>query len=449
MTVRSVVPLPTARQFAINEMFFSTTDAHGRILAGNQVFARTSGFALNELVGQPHNLIRHPHMPRAAFATLWSNLRSGRPFNGYVQNMAKNGAYYWVFASICPLRDGRLLSVRFKPTTKDLFVAIPALYAAVLTAEKNVLAKGGTEKAATQEGLAVLHESIRQRAFPSYDEFSEAALNREMVSRDEELGRSALALFPEHINAARDLEATYHKTVAIYRDATELFSALERIGSLSQTLRTEANSVIRLADDFQLTALNTNIASSQFGADGACTSVIASFLTRYAAGMNADTEVVRRHLQVIANSARTINASVAMARLNLEMILSYQAEIATGSELAGLKLLPDLEEAFLFNAGSAGQAIESLTKALLPVASSRDSLAQAVVSIQMAQVRGLTEAARLSSAETLRMMFEEFRTKIEKARLEIDRISDVLGEFASLMTPLSKRAERLQDPLLV
>ena len=408
MNVRAVVPTQVARRFALNEMFFSVTDAKGRILEGNEIFARVSGYALNELINQPHNIIRHPHMPRAAFAVLWANVRENKPFNGYVLNMAKDGGHYWVFASICPLQDGRLLSVRFKPTTKDIFAAIPALYAAALAAENQVLSNGGTEKDATAEGVRVLSEAIAKKGFESYDDFAEAALNHEIDSRDAELTREKLRLFPQTITASSDqevLQKGYRQTVGVYSHAKELFVAVHRIGHLSRALREEATSVISVANEFRLAALNTNIASTRSGAEGAGISVIASFLTSYASGMTAETGAVRGHLKEIGDATRAINASVAMARLQLEMILLFQAEIAQQSDHAGLKFLPDLEEAFLANSLSASRAIDALARALPPISTSRDSLTQAVTSIQMAQVRGLTEAARLAEAASLRLMF--------------------------------------------
>lgn len=96
---------------------FSTTDAKGIILSGNDVFVRVSGFSADELYGQPHNIIRHPDMPRAAFALLWANLKKEQPFAAYVKNMAKDGSYYWVFMVAVPTGDNQFLSIRFKPSS--------------------------------------------------------------------------------------------------------------------------------------------------------------------------------------------------------------------------------------------------------------------------------------------------------------------------------------------
>ncbi len=97
----------------------SSTDDKGRILFVNQDFIDISGFTREELIGQPHNLIRHCDMPPEAFEDLWRDLKAGRPWSGYVKNRTKNGDHYWVEANAMPvLKDGVIsgyVSIRSKP----------------------------------------------------------------------------------------------------------------------------------------------------------------------------------------------------------------------------------------------------------------------------------------------------------------------------------------------
>jgi aerotaxis receptor len=99
-----------------DETLMSVTDAKGRIVYANDSFVRTSGFARDELVGQAHNIVRHPDMPAAAFADLWRTLKGGASWTGLVKNRTKDGRFYWVRANVTPIqRDGGLhgyLSVR-------------------------------------------------------------------------------------------------------------------------------------------------------------------------------------------------------------------------------------------------------------------------------------------------------------------------------------------------
>jgi aerotaxis receptor len=83
----------------------STTDIKGRILYCNPMFITVSGFTKQELLGQPHNLIRHPDMPEETFRDMWSTISSGRPWSAPVKNRRKNGDHYWVMANATPLLE--------------------------------------------------------------------------------------------------------------------------------------------------------------------------------------------------------------------------------------------------------------------------------------------------------------------------------------------------------
>jgi aerotaxis receptor len=106
-------------EFPSSQMLVSATDLTGRIQYCNPAFIAVSGYTREELTGQPHNLIRHPDMPREAFADMWTTIRSGRPWSALVKNRRKNGDHYWVQASVTPVVDkGTVvgyLSVRVKP----------------------------------------------------------------------------------------------------------------------------------------------------------------------------------------------------------------------------------------------------------------------------------------------------------------------------------------------
>ena len=80
----------------------STTDAKGNITFVNEEFVRISGFQRDELLDQPHNLVRHPDMPPGAFADLWATVKAGEPWQGLVKNRCKNGDFYWVDANVTP-----------------------------------------------------------------------------------------------------------------------------------------------------------------------------------------------------------------------------------------------------------------------------------------------------------------------------------------------------------
>ncbi|NCT84901.1 MAG: PAS domain-containing protein [Comamonadaceae bacterium] len=110
--------------FPADQTLISITDLKGRITYCNTNFVTVSGFTTAELMGQPHNIVRHPDMPEEAFRDLWDTIQSGLPWGALVKNRRKNGDYYWVRANATPVRDGErivgYLSVRTKPTDQEV-----------------------------------------------------------------------------------------------------------------------------------------------------------------------------------------------------------------------------------------------------------------------------------------------------------------------------------------
>lgn len=108
------VPFPEGR------LIVSSTDPAGIITHANESFVAMSGYSLEELMGEQHYILRHPEMPPAAFKGLWDTISQGQKWHGYVKNLRKDGAYYWVHAAVVPnIRNGRIVgytSVRRKPS---------------------------------------------------------------------------------------------------------------------------------------------------------------------------------------------------------------------------------------------------------------------------------------------------------------------------------------------
>ena len=101
-------------------LLVSETDAKGHIVFADKAFVHVSGYSLEELIGQPHNIIRHPDMPKAAFKELWETIKQGKVWQGFVKNSAKNGQHYWVFATIFPFGKEHYLSVRKKAFPEEI-----------------------------------------------------------------------------------------------------------------------------------------------------------------------------------------------------------------------------------------------------------------------------------------------------------------------------------------
>jgi PAS domain S-box-containing protein len=168
---RPTIP-PTGREitFAEHEIIVSKTDLTGVITYANDVFIRVSGFREKELLGQPHNLIRHPAMPRSVFWLLWETVKAKREIFAYVLNQAKNGDGYWVFAHVTPSYDTEGRHIGYHSNRRvppaDALPAVRGLYAQLLKEEQrhNIPSK------ACEAGVKMLTDLLAQKQ-TTYEEF--------------------------------------------------------------------------------------------------------------------------------------------------------------------------------------------------------------------------------------------------------------------------------------
>ncbi len=87
------------------DVIVSQTDINGIITYANRAFTEVSGYTTEELLGKPHNIIRHPDMPKAVFARMWETIQGAQAWNGLVKNLRKDGMYYWVETELLPVID--------------------------------------------------------------------------------------------------------------------------------------------------------------------------------------------------------------------------------------------------------------------------------------------------------------------------------------------------------
>ncbi len=120
---------------ASDALLVSYTDLLGNIIKANEIFVEASGYSWSELMGQPHNLLRHPDVPQQVFADLWATIQDGRPWTQIVKNRRKNGDHYWVSANTTPIRDDHgnitgYMSVR-RPATREQISQAEMAYQAI------------------------------------------------------------------------------------------------------------------------------------------------------------------------------------------------------------------------------------------------------------------------------------------------------------------------------
>ncbi|WP_237277199.1 PAS domain-containing protein [Tenacibaculum ovolyticum] len=163
------------------QTIISKTDANGTILYMNDAFEKASEFNKIELIGEPHNIIRHPDMPKIIFKTLWENLKKGNNFHAIVKNLTRSGRYYWVITdfTVDKSEDGEIIGYtsRRKAVPKSVTEKIAPLYKTLLDIE-NVK----SEKASELYFGAYLKEEIGK----NYDDFVVDLFTEESIKSEKE-----------------------------------------------------------------------------------------------------------------------------------------------------------------------------------------------------------------------------------------------------------------------
>jgi PAS domain S-box-containing protein len=175
---RSIAPTGVERSFGVDELIVSKTDTRGVITYANDVFLRVSGYPATEVLGRPHNIIRHPGMPKAVFQLLWDTLAQRREVFAYINNLARDGAHYWVLAHVTPSygAGGSVVgyhSSRRRPSPAAVARVVPR-YEQLIAEER----RHPNAKAAVTASTALLNELIAREA-ESYEDFVWSVIGRE------------------------------------------------------------------------------------------------------------------------------------------------------------------------------------------------------------------------------------------------------------------------------
>jgi PAS domain S-box-containing protein len=166
----TVRPSGVERRLGADELIVSKTDLKGIITYANTVFCRMAAMTEDELLGQPHNIIRHPAMPRCVFKLLWDTLAAREEVFAYVVNLAADGAHYWVLAHVTPTCDqnGQVIGYHSNRRCPDrrAVEAVTPVYAALLAEEQ----RHDNPPAALAASTAMLTSVLAGQGV-TYDEF--------------------------------------------------------------------------------------------------------------------------------------------------------------------------------------------------------------------------------------------------------------------------------------
>lgn len=373
--------------FGFDELFFSRTNEKGHILAGNCVFQRVSLYGWDELLNQPHNIVRHPDMPRGLFWLFWDRLKKGEPIGAYVKNRAKDGRHYWVYAIVTPI-DGGYLSVRLKPSG-PLFRAIEQEYRLLAAAEK-------AERLKPADSAERLCKRLQELGFGSYTAFMAKALGQEYAARNAALGRPRDPTI-DHFDALADAS----KIMLTQAELTSEAYAVNAYVPLN--LRVQAAQLGDIAATIGVISTNYNIISEEIKA------MLDEFMTL--AGKVVEAINLGLFLVCTANVQR-------------EMVEIFEGERSGISREAEAHLLEAQNAAYQ---QSAVDSLHGLSRQAERFHQSCTEMKRLAAGLEVTRVMGKIESARLdTTAEGLNDLIdnlEDFQTAISDSLKEIDRMN--------------------------
>lgn len=405
------------RDFAVEDLFFSTTDFKGHIQRANDVFRRISGYSWDQLRNKPHNIIRHPDTPRVVFQLLWDHIQAGRPIVAYVKNLAHDGRYYWVVALVVRIPGG-YLSVRFKPTS-PLFTTLKRLYSELRAVEAGIENESKSRKAAIAASGALLDTNLHALGFAGYDDFMQHLLKEEMKSREQKLrtfvsraGPVTSSRQPDSMRAAAQTFDRLHGYLSV------LFQELERYAKINEGVRVKSENVTEIAESLRVVALNGVLEADRLGGKAAGVRPVLDWLRSFSRENTIAGDQLSAALVELIRDVNLVEFGLGAAKLLLEMTAYF------AHELADAAVGNDLQESIDgFTDGTIGclhaSSCETVRRALSNLSAVRDKL----------KTLRDTQGQLLESSRFLRPIY--LQGKLEMAGVAAVRLTTVFDAVSS------------------
>jgi len=429
-------------KFDLHELFFSITERDSTIVSGNSTFVRISGYTRTEILGQFHNIIRHPDMPRIIFKTLWDYLKAGKPIATYVKNMTKNGEYYWVFAVVFPLND-RYVSIRIKPNT-SIFEAVREVYFKLLMTEnsKNM-----------QESNEFLTELLRGLGYRDYDHFMYDALLSELLKRKELLSTSKIK---EDFSCSTQepklkIQSIYCSCKTLLEQYGKWFEKIHTFNKVKEIFEEKALTLSSLARDIVFLSFNASVASYRVDTNGETFGVLASDIRTNAKENDALISQIHTISNSLSNSLHKIIFFVSSISLQVEMVTYFVKELFQETDEA---LDNDIFILFQLIKLYNDQLMELpllIDKAIQQNLNSLDELEQQIMYLGYVQIYGIIESARSNDDFSgFNEIFSQLKVLITNTSEEIilmKKIGEGFFRDNRILINESKNIEKILDKL--
>ncbi|MBV8034355.1 PAS domain-containing methyl-accepting chemotaxis protein [Roseateles sp.] len=460
--MRSNLPVTqNSYAFPADQTLISITDLKGRITYCNTNFVTVSGFTNDELMGQPHNIVRHPDMPEEAFRDLWETIQSGLPWGALVKNRRKNGDYYWVRANATPVRDGErivgYLSVRTRPTDEEVREC-ERLYA-TMSAEAaagrrvHVLHHGELRRVdLVGRLLYALRPQLRGQiiwltalaaALPLLAAWAGAPLWGLLLAALLGTGIASVGLLASAVRPLGDVIATANQLAGGDLTRNVAVTGRGEIGRLQLALAQLAVSVRTVVRDVRHEVANL-LGGAQEIATGnqdlsARTESQASSLEQTAAAMEQIGGTVRQTSQLAGEGARLARDTAGVAQRSqdaVHTVVDTMQEIAESSRRIGDIIQVIEGVAFQTNILALNAAVEAAR-------AGEQGRGFAVVA---SEVRALAQRTT-GAAKEIRSLIEESRNRVEAgsqragdAKLRMDEVTEVVARVSRVLEQIDSAA---------
>lgn len=388
--------------FDISELFISRTDERGIIQSGNDIFVRVSEYSRENLIGRPHNVIRHPDMPKAVFRLLWNTIKQDKIIAAYVKNRSASGKYYWVLATVFPVKGG-YFSIRLKPTSGVLKV-VEEIYEDVLQVENE---KG------VDTALARMVHLVEKAGFENYEAFQAYALKTEMQLRDQAVAAMPQAEQPyfRKQGHTRGFLEMHQSVLVAAHGFSETVKSLEIFKELKEKCGSETKIIAGACDRLESLSVNMSISAHKLGKDGSTLAVVANtfqattkqIIQNYSNFEKFSAEVLAKLEQVLF--------SITCSRVQTEMLAFFLKESIDG--IATEKISGDVEiQKLLRELGIVILAVRDLFDVsskqqiqfydlLLRLRKDTTELSKVIVRLDLIRTGGLLEGSRSSDITTV------------------------------------------------
>lgn len=434
-------PKPTGneRNFNHNQMFFSHTDTYGAIRFGNDVFVKISGYTKDKLFGAPHNIIRHPDMPKCVFKLFWQTIKSQQPIVAYVKNMAINGDHYWVLAAAYPI-EGGYLSIRIKPTS-EIFHTVKKVYEQVLQEEQ----KSGVDRAGE-----LLLKLLNDSGFSNYEEFMTKAFFNELKALDKILQSDSLT---SENGSARlsgtDLVISQLKDKSL--DAAnvfrKIFGVIEGFETSNKFFQEQVGKLLVEFGELSYVSLNLRVLAANFGEKGLAMGVISNRFQGLVSEIETHLNGFSNILNLTSQAMRECIFNIASMKMQTDMVDFFVKESigkVTNENMSVAAAFADLEKNTLIfsnlcrkSSEQVRSRLDELTTKLSNIQFATNEVKKYINGLEVIEKMGAIEAGRNRSIlEAIKGHLErlgQFNQALKKSIRDINRSNNDLVENVDLI----------------